>query len=70
MLLLRFANDLEEYGKVEMMPVLEGKRMIIMISPLKVAPPKKEKEPKEGKAPKAAEAKEDIKSEENPAPGE
>ena len=42
-LLLRFANDLEEYGKVEMMPVLEGKRMIIMISPLKQAP-KKEKE--------------------------
>ena len=27
-LLLRFANDLEDYGKVEMMPVLEGKRMI------------------------------------------
>ena len=26
-LLLRFANDLEEYGKVEAMPVLEGKRM-------------------------------------------
>ena len=25
-LLLRFANDLEEYGKVEQMPVLEGKR--------------------------------------------
>ena len=39
-LLLRFANDLEEYGKVEMMPVLEGKRMIIMVSPLKVAPKK------------------------------
>ena len=34
-LLLRFANDLEDYGKVEMMPVLEGKRMTIMISPLK-----------------------------------
>ena len=34
-LLLRFANDLEDYGKVEMMPVLEGKRMIIMISPKK-----------------------------------
>ena len=32
-LLLRFANDLEEYGKVEQMPVLEGKRMIIMMSP-------------------------------------
>ena len=25
-LLLRFANDLEEYGKLEQMPVLEGKR--------------------------------------------
>lgn len=36
-LLLRFANDLEEYGKVEMMPVLEGKRMIIMLTPLKTA---------------------------------
>lgn len=34
-LLLRFANDLEDYGKVEMMPVLEGKRMSIMISPKK-----------------------------------
>jgi translation initiation factor IF-3 len=33
-LLLRFANDLEEYGRVEQMPVLEGKRMIIMISPM------------------------------------
>lgn len=35
-LLLRFANDLEEFGKVEQMPVLEGKRMIIFISPKKV----------------------------------
>ena len=34
-LLLRFANDLEDYGKVDQMPVLEGKRMIIMISPKK-----------------------------------
>lgn len=36
-LLLRFANDLEEYGKVEQMPVLEGKRMIIFIAPKKTA---------------------------------
>ena len=35
-LLLRFANDLEEYGKVESMPVLEGKRMIMFIAPKKV----------------------------------
>ena len=34
-LLLRFANDLEEYGKVDQMPVLEGKRMILMITPKK-----------------------------------
>lgn len=32
-LLLRFAQDLEEYGKVEQMPKLEGKRMIMTISP-------------------------------------
>ena len=36
-LLLRFANDLEEYGKVEQMPLLEGKRMIIMLTPKKAA---------------------------------
>lgn len=34
-LLLRFANELDEYGKVEQMPVLEGKRMIIMLTPKK-----------------------------------
>ena len=39
-LLLRFAQDLEEYGKVESMPVLEGKRMIMFIAPKKVTPKK------------------------------
>ena len=34
-LLLRFANDLEEYGKVEQLPKLEGKRMIISFTPKK-----------------------------------
>ena len=34
-LLLRFANDLEEYGKVEQMPILVGKRMTILLSPKK-----------------------------------
>ena len=34
-LLLRFANDLEEFAKVDSMPVLEGKRMILMLSPKK-----------------------------------
>jgi len=35
-LLLRFANDLEDYGKVEQMPALEGKKMIIMLAPKKM----------------------------------
>lgn len=34
-LLLRFANELEEVGKVEQLPKLEGKRMSIFISPKK-----------------------------------
>ena len=33
--LLRFAQDLEEFGKVEMLPKMEGKRMIMMIAPKK-----------------------------------
>ncbi len=32
-LLLRFAQDLEDLGKVEQLPRLEGKRMIMFISP-------------------------------------
>ena len=34
-LLLRLAQDLEKLGKVEQMPKLEGKRMIMFISPIK-----------------------------------
>lgn len=54
-LLLRFANDLEDLGKVEMMPVLEGKRMSIMLAPLKPAAKKEDKsKEKPAKAPKPA----------------
>jgi len=35
-ILLRFADELSEYGKVEMLPKMEGKRMIIIISPKKI----------------------------------
>ncbi len=31
-LLLRFASELEEFGKPEQMPLLEGKRMIMILS--------------------------------------
>lgn len=34
-LLLRFATELEDYGKVDQMPQLEGKKMIMMLSPKK-----------------------------------
>lgn len=34
-LLLRFAQELADYGTLEMMPKLEGKRMTIMINPKK-----------------------------------
>ena len=44
-LLLRFANDLEDYAKVEQMPMLEGKKMTIFLSP-------KKKEVKKPVAPK------------------
>jgi translation initiation factor IF-3 len=40
-LLLRFANDLEGYGKVEQMPKLEGKKMFLYIAPKKIGVVKK-----------------------------
>ena len=40
-LLLRFANDLEDYAKVDQMPILEGKRMTIQLSPKKLGSSKK-----------------------------
>ena len=46
-LLLRFATDLEDYGKVEQMPLLEGKRMIIMLSPKKSGGSNKPAAPKQ-----------------------
>jgi translation initiation factor IF-3 len=33
--LLKFAAELEEYGKVEQLPKLEGKRMIMVVAPKK-----------------------------------
>lgn len=42
LLLLRFASDLEEYAKVDQMPQLEGKRMIMLFSPKKGVAKKKQ----------------------------
>jgi len=46
-LLLRFANDLEDYGRVELMPLLEGKRMTIMLTPRKTGGSNKTATPKQ-----------------------
>ena len=57
-LLLRFANDLEEIAKVESMPVLEGKRMSIILAPKKAGQPKKSQQKMDAEKAKAnAEAK-------------
>ena len=37
LILLRFAQEIEEYGKVEQLPKLEGKRMIMLVSSKKSA---------------------------------
>jgi translation initiation factor IF-3 len=42
-LLLRFAQALEEFGKVDQLPKLEGKRMFLLMSPKSVASPKSDK---------------------------
>ena len=46
-ILARFAKDLEEYGKQEQAPILEGKRMTIFISPKKGGAPKKVEAPRQ-----------------------
>lgn len=58
-LLLRFANDLEEYGKVEQMPKLEGKKMFLFLAPKKAGQAKKsqqkmDREKREAEATKSA----------------
>lgn len=36
-LLLRFASELEEWGKAEQLPVLEGKKMLMVLAPKKAS---------------------------------
>lgn len=43
LLLLRLAQELDEWGKPEQLPKLEGKRMLLTIAPKKLAPPPKAK---------------------------
>lgn len=64
-LLLRFASDLEEYGKVEQMPVLEEKRMTLFIAPKKTT-----KSNSENKQQEEASAKEEKKAPKSNVPKE
>ena len=57
-LLLRFANDLEEYGKVESMPSLEGKKMFLYLAPKKAGEKKKSQQARDREAAAAADPKE------------
>ena len=70
-LLLRFANDLEEYGKVEHMPSLEGKKMFIYLAPKKAGVAKKsqQKRDNERREAEAKEAERMIEETETPANG-
>ena len=49
-LLLRFANDLEECGKVESMPSLEGKKMFLYLAPKKAGVAKKSQQARDREA--------------------
>ena len=49
-LLLRFANDLEEVGKVESMPSLEGKKMFLYLAPKKAGVAKKSQQARDREA--------------------
>ena len=57
-LLLRFANDLEELGKVEQLPKLEGKKMFLFIAPKKASQVVKKSQQKMDREKREAEARE------------
>ncbi len=53
-LLLRFANDLEEYAKVEQLPRLEGKKMFLFLAPKKAGVAKQSQQKRDRLAAEAA----------------
>ena len=66
-LLLRFANDLEEYAKVEQLPKLDGKKMFLYLAPKKAGVVKKSQQ-KLDREKREAEAKTTKGTEENAMP--
>ena len=61
-LLLRFANDLEEYAKVEQLPRLEGKKMFLFLAPKKAGVAKKSQQKRDNER-REVEAKEAARQE-------
>ena len=64
-LLLRFANDLEEYAKVEQLPKLDGKKMFLYLAPKKAGVVKKsqqkmDREKREAEARSVKEAENNV----------
>ena len=66
-LLLRFANDLEEYAKVESMPSLEGKKMFLYLSPKKAGQAKKSQQARDKEESMKQQKAENAKAEEKKA---
>ena len=62
-LLLRFANDLEEFAKVEQLPRLEGKKMFLFLAPKKAGVAKQSQQKRDRLAAEAA-ARENSKARE------
>ena len=61
-LLLRFANDLEEWGKVESMPSLEGKKMFLYLAPKKTGGSGKKSQQARDRDAREAENTENVKA--------
>jgi translation initiation factor IF-3 len=61
-LLLRFANDLEEWGKVESMPSLEGKKMFLYLAPKKTGGSGKKSQQARDREAREAENNESVKA--------
>ena len=67
-LLLRFAADLEDFGKVEQLPRLEGKKMFLFIAPKKAGVAKQSQQKRDKLAAEAARKQADKEMQQEEAP--
>ncbi len=62
LLLLKFAQRLEDFGTLDHLPKMEGRKMLVFFSPKKVVKPKPKKKPETQTPPKAKEEKKEGES--------